>query len=380
MRKRRFWIEALERAWRRRSVVWLSGVRRSGKTTLSQSLPGAEYFDCELPRVRRELADPEAFLAGLRGKTVVLDEIHRLGDPAQLLKIAADHFPETKVLATGSSTLGASRKFRDTLAGRKSELWLTPMMTADLDDFDTPDLKHRFLHGGLPPFFLADAFPERDCQEWMDAYWAKDIQELFRLERRHSFQRFAELLLIQSGGMFEATRFARDCEVSRTTISTYLAVLEATFVAHVLKPFSSRRATEIIAAPKVYAFDTGFLCHYRGWSSLRNDDLGLLWEHFVLNELHARLQTRDIGYWRDKRQHEIDFVMRQRGKPPIAIECKWSAEGFDARNLLAFRQAYPRGENFVVCQDIARAYRRTTAGHDVHFVNLAGLIARLQAR
>lgn len=378
MRKRHFWIGTLDRAWRRRSVVWLSGVRRAGKTTLSQSLPGAEYFDCELPRVRRELADPEALLAAMRGKTVVLDEIHRLGDPAQLLKIAADHFPGTKVLATGSSTLGASSKFRDTLAGRKSEVWLTPMMTEDLADFDGPDLKHRFLRGGLPPFFLADSFPERDFQEWMDAYWAKDIQELFRLERRHSFQRFAELLMVQSGGMFEATRFARDCEVSRTTIANYLAVLEATFVAHVLKPFSSRRATEIVAAPKVYAFDTGFLCQHRGWTTLRNDDLGLLWEHFVLNELHARLQTRDIGYWRDKRQHEIDFVIRQRGKPPIAIECKWTTEGFDARNLLAFRQVYPKGENFVVCQDVTRAYRRTMAGRDVHYVSLAGLIARLQ--
>ena len=66
MKKRRSWIEALAHAWRRRSVVWLSGVRRAGETTLSQSLPGVEYFDCELPRARRELADPEAFLAAFR--------------------------------------------------------------------------------------------------------------------------------------------------------------------------------------------------------------------------------------------------------------------------------------------------------------------------
>ena len=379
MRIRRYWLQALHRAWRRRSVVWMSGVRRAGKTTLALSLPGIEYFDCELPRVRRELADPKAFLVSLRGSTLVLDEIHRLGDPARLLKIAADHFPDTRVLATGSSTLGASRKFRDTLAGRKAEVWLTPMMAADLEDFGAPDLKQRFLRGGLPPFFLSANGPERDFQEWMDAYWAKDIQELFRLERRHSFQRFAELLFVQSGGMFEATRFARDCEASRTTISNYLAVLEATFVAHVLRPYSARRATEIIAAPKVYAFDTGFYCHYRGWNTLRGDDLGLLWEHFVLNEIHARRQARDIGYWRDKRQHEVDFVIARRGKPPVAIECKWAAEGFDPRNLLAFRQAHPGGENFVVCQDVARAYRRTLSGQEVHFVGLAGLIGRLAA-
>ncbi len=377
MRNRSFWLGMLASAWKRRSVVWLSGVRRTGKTTLARSLPSVEYFDCELPSVRRELADPETFLEGLRGKTVVLDEIHRLSDPAQLLKLAADHFPEVRVLATGSSTLGASRRFRDTLAGRKAEVWLTPMISADLADFGAPDLKHRLLYGGLPPFFLADSFPERDLQEWMDAYWAKDIQELFRLERRHSFQRFVELLLIQSGGMFEATRFARDCEVSRTTITNYLAVLDATYVAHVLRPFSSRRATEIIAAPKVYAFDTGFLCHARGWNTLRNDDLGVLWEHFVLNEMHGRLQSRDIRYWRDKKQCEIDFVIARRGKPPIAIECKWSADGFDARNLAAFRKLHPAGENFVVSRDVKRPYRATLAGLAVQFVGLEGLIARL---
>ena len=378
MRTRHFWTGAIEQAWRRRSVVWLSGVRRSGKTTLAQTLAGIEYFDCELPRVRRELADPEAALAALRGKTAVFDEIHRLGDPAQLLKIAADHFPATRVLATGSSTLGASRKFRDTLAGRKAEVWLTPMMTADLADFSAPDLKHRFLYGGLPPFFLAEALPQRDFQEWTDAYWARDVQELFRLERRHSFQRFAELLFVQSGGMFEAARFARDCEVSRPTITNYLAVLEATFVVHVLRPFSSRRVTEIIAAPKVFAFDTGFVCHARGWSTLREEDLGVLWEHMVLNELHARLQTRDIGYWRDKRQHEIDFVIKRRGRTPVAIECKWSAEGFDARNVAAFRQLYPNGDNFVVSRNVRRAYRRTLAGCAIQFVSLEELIARLQ--
>ena len=36
-------------AWKERSVIWLSGVRRAGKTVLCQSLPDVEYFDCELP-------------------------------------------------------------------------------------------------------------------------------------------------------------------------------------------------------------------------------------------------------------------------------------------------------------------------------------------
>ena len=377
MVQRHFWLQLIERAWRQRSVVWLAGVRRVGKTCLSQSLPDTEYFDCELPRVRRMMEDPQGFLDGLRGRRIVLDEVHRLPNPSELLKIAADHYPHIRVLATGSSTLGASAKFKDTLSGRKRDLWLTPMSLADLGDFKHPDLQHRFLHGGLPPFFLARELPERDFQEWLDAYWAKDIQELFRLESRSSFQKFTELLVAQSGGVFEATRFTSACEVSRPTIANYLKALESTFTAHVIRPFSSHRAAEIVSAPKVYAFDTGFVCYHRGWQELRRQDLGDLWEHFVLNEIMAQLQSRQIFYWRDKRGHEVDFILPTRRQEPLALECKWSADAFEAANLHAFRRIYPKGENIVVAHDVDRAYRRNYGQISVRFESLSSTVSRI---
>ena len=378
MVQRRYWIGLLEEAWQRRSVVWLAGVRRAGKTFLSQSLDDVEYFDCELPRTRRPMDDPEQFLARLNGRRVVLDEIHRLQDPSELLKIAADHFPDTPVLATGSSTLEATAKFRDALTGRKETVWLTPMIAADLADFKREDLSRRFLHGGLPPFFLAEEPPERDFQDWLDAFWAKDVQELFRIERRWSFQRFAELLFAQSGGMFEATRFATPCEVSRQTISNYLVALEATFVAHVVRPYSTHRTTEIVSAPKVYGFDTGFVCYHRGWTTLRPDDLGLLWEHHVLNEMQGRLQRKAPNYWRSKRGAEVDFVLPRRGGRGVtAIECKWKAESFEAGALAAFRHLYPEGRSFIVAPDVDAPYTRSYDGFEAEFVSLEGLIERL---
>ena len=377
---RRFWLEQINSAWERRSVVWLAGVRRVGKTYLCRSLPDTEYFDCELPRVRRTMEDPQSFLSDLGSRTIVLDEIHRLYNPSELLKIAADHFPGLKVLATGSSMLTASAKFRDTLAGRKAEVWLTPMILADLEDFQNTDLGHRLLSGGLPPFFLAGELPERDFQEWLDSYWAKDIQELFRLERRHAFLKFVELLLSQSGGIFEATSFARPCEVSRTTISNYLSVLEATFLVHVVRPFSSHRPTEIVSAPKVYAFDTGFICYFRGWQELRREDYGILWEHLVLNEIQAQLQTRQIFYWRDKRGHEVDFILRKRPDEPTAIECKWSAKDFDPVNLRSFRKHYPQGENLVVARDVDRPYKREYGGLGVKMLGAKELVSLLLSR
>ncbi|HXX94054.1 MAG TPA: ATP-binding protein, partial [Planctomycetota bacterium] len=294
---------------------------------IGRSLPETEYFDCELPRVRREMEDPEAFLRRLAGRRIVLDEIQRLRNPSELLKIAADHFPGTKVLATGSSTLEASLKFRDTLVGRKTEVRLTPMMTADLRDFGNEDLEHRLARGGLPPFFLGEDVKESEFQEWMDSYWAKDIQELFRLERHGAFQKFLELLFVQSGGLFEASAFAAPCEISRPTVSNYLKALEATRVAHVIRPYSSHRASEIVSAPKVYAFDTGFVRYFHGWEKLRPEDMGILWEHFVLNEIQSRRPESEVRYWRDKRGREVDFILPSRGGPVLAIECKWSAAG-----------------------------------------------------
>lgn len=367
---RHYWLDLIYRAWKKRSIVWIVGVRRTGKTTLCQTLEGVEYFDCELPRVRRMMEDPEGFLSSLKGKKIVLDEIHRLSSPSELLKISADHYPEVKIVATGSSTLSASRKFKDTLTGRKIEVWLTPMIESDLTDFRKQDLSHRFLHGGLPPFFLEKEISESEFQEWMDSYWAKDIQELFHLERHSSFQKFTELLMTRSSGIFDATKFASECGVSRTTIMNYLSVLELTFVAHIIRPYSTRRATEIIAAPKVYGFDTGFVCYHRGWDLLRKEDKGLLWEHYVLNELFAHLQSRDIHYWRDKRGHEIDFVLAKRGQPLTTIECKWSSSEFDPNALRLFRAAYPEGKNFVVSHDLDRVYTQRYGDLCVEFVSL----------
>jgi uncharacterized protein len=377
-RLRPFWIDLLESCWQKKSVVWLAGVRRSGKTMLCQSLSDSEYFDCDLPRIRNLMVDPEQFFKHVSARRIVIDEIQRLGNPSEVLKIAADHFPDHRVLATGSSTMDASHKFADTLTGRKATVHLTPMLEGESEVFGPKPLRQRLISGGLPSFYLSEQYSESAFDDWIESYWARDIQELFRLNRRSSFLKFAELVFAQSGSIFEATRFAAPCEISRHTVSNYLSVLETTLLTTVVRPFTSRLAAEIVSAPKVFAFDTGFVAYFRGWRELRTEDLGLLWEHLVLNEIVGRLQTRKIFYWRDKRGHEIDFVFARRGAPPTAIECKWSAAQFEIRNFKAFRQNYEPGKSLVVCQDVERSFARDYDGIEVTFLSLAELISTLR--
>lgn len=355
---RPLWRARVERAWSERSVVWLSGPRRLGKTTLARSLPDVEYFDCDIPGVRRDADDHEAFLRRQRGRRIVLDEVHRLGDPSGLLKLAADHFPDIHVLATGSSTLGAGARFRDTLAGRKRTVRLLPVLVREIEGFAIRPLETRLLHGGLPEHLTAARIPTTDFSEWVEAFWARDILELFSIGKRYSFLRFLELLWVQSGGLCELTSFTAACEASRQTLANYLDVFAATGVVHVLRPFATNPARELVAMPKVYAFDTGFVCHVRSIDTLRADDKGGLFEHVVLDELLFEVGSEELYHWRDKQRHEIDFVWKPRGRALVAIECKWRAAQFDPASMRSFAKLHPRAACWLVAEDRTRWMER----------------------
>ncbi|HEY3384177.1 MAG TPA: hypothetical protein VGK32_20650 [Vicinamibacterales bacterium] len=64
--------------------------------------------------------------------------------------LGTDVFPKLKILATGSSTLTASKKFRDRLTGRKRSVHLLPVLWEELPAFGVT-LNDRLFRGGLPP-------------------------------------------------------------------------------------------------------------------------------------------------------------------------------------------------------------------------------------
>jgi predicted AAA+ superfamily ATPase len=360
MIKRPFWAGRIAEAWKRRPVLWLSGVRRVGKTTLARMMGPGTFLNCDLPSVGRRLADPESFFAGLDPVgSVVFDEIHRLEDPSRVLKIAADEHPRLRVLATGSSTLTATRKFRDSLTGRKTAVNLLPVLWSECRrEFRIKELDRRLLHGGLPEPLLAREKDPAFFSEWIDSFYARDIQELFRVRNRVGFMRLFRLLLIQSGGMADFSSLARESELSRPTVMAHVEALAVAHAIFVVSPFAGGGRREIVRRPKLYGFDTGFVTFVKGWESVREDDRGLLWEHLVLDELRARVDERAIGYWHDKSDRELDFVVRRPQGAVDVFECKVDPDNFDPANLKVFRSQYPKGRNFVVGPWIGVPYDR----------------------
>ena len=174
------------------------------------------------------------------------------------------------------------------------------------------------------------------------------------------------------------TSLAREAGLSRPTVMTYLDVLEQTSFVTILRPHHGGATREILAQPKVYGFDTGFVCHARRWTTVRDDECGVLWEHLVLDTLLARLDAQAIRFWRDKSQREIDFVIPRARDEVDAIECKWSGDAFTPRNLVAFRAAYPKGKNYVVSPRRIAPVTRTEGGVQVTHLGLDRLAAALK--
>jgi len=378
---RPFWIHRIEKAWEEAPIVWLAGVRRSGKTTLARSLgeERIQYVNCDLPAVADMVADPELFYRNCTRSFVVFDEIHQLRDPSRLLKIGADAFHRIKILATGSSTLAASKKFRDTLTGRKRQVHLTPVLWDELPAFQNTPLIKRLFHGGLPQALLSQTKNPGFYREWMDSFFARDIQRLFAFRDPDKFNALFEFVMKQSGGLLEIARTAGALGISRPTVENHLRALETTHAITLLRPFHGGGQKEILKTPKIYAFDTGFVSFCRGWDPLRSDDYGILWKHLVLEFLQARGQEWKIQYWRDASGREVDFVIPRNRAEVDIIECKWNPKNLDPAAMKVFRSYYPAGNNYLISPISTPGYAKRIAGLEMYVCNPDGLRQRQES-
>jgi predicted AAA+ superfamily ATPase len=370
MIERKFWKEKLNEAWNRRSLVWLSGVRRSGKTTLAKMISDAIYMNCDLPSVVRRLDDPEFFYSSLpNGATVIFDEIHRLKDPSMVLKIGVDEFSHLKILATGSSTLSATEKFRDSLTGRKTQIFLPPVLWNEcLDSFMISDLDKRLLNGGLPELLLAEKVVSENFSEWIDSYYARDIQELFGFRNRTGFINLLKFIFLQSGGILDITSLSKDSGLSRPTVMSHIEALTVAHAAYLVLPFFGGGNKEIVKRPKVYAFDTGFVCFVKGWNSIRETDRGILWEHLALDML--RTEFGEVFYWRDKFNNEIDFVVKGLGDEVHVFECKINQDKFSTKSIEKFREYYPNGKNYCISPFVKNPYKLRFNNIEIEFCTI----------
>ena len=261
----------------------------------------------------------------------------------------------------------------------KLNIYLPPVLWDECQSvFEINDLDFRLLHGGLPEPLVSSELDYSFFAEWVDSYYARDIQELFGIRNRTGFIKLLHLLLRQSGGLLDYTKLAKLSGLSLPTVHAHVEAMSIAHAIALLPPFHGGGRREITRRPKCYGFDTGFVCFVKGWDSIRKDDSGLLWEHLVLDELRAFLPQTNIYYWRNKSNFEIDFVIKGRSENIHALECKINPEQFDGKSLAAFRSIYPNGENFIISPFVKEPYVFRIAGLPVNVSSLANITRRLQ--
>jgi hypothetical protein len=144
-----------------RTIVLL-GSRQVGKTSLMYRLidhllntrnitPSMiEYLDLEFPQILSQVSGlfGKDFLDFLRARGidtsdtcyVFIDEVHYLREPSSFIKTINDHFPNIRLIVSGSSSLQIQKKFKDSLTGRKSIVNVNPLDFSEYLSFRKSDL------------------------------------------------------------------------------------------------------------------------------------------------------------------------------------------------------------------------------------------------
>ena len=310
--------------------AFLLGPRGTGKSTWIQEnyKDSTVVYDLlnttELIRLSRDpslLYQETAHLPS--GSWVIIDEIQKV--PA-LLNEVHRIIEEKKIrfILSGSS----ARKLRESgvnlLAGRALTYNLFPLVSKEVG-FEL-DLDKQIAFGMLPSSFLA-ANPKKYLQAYTETYLKEEIREEALTRNFGNFARFLEIAARQNGQLTNTTAIARDSGVARQTVQGYFDILIDTLIGYWLEPWKLKRTTKQVSHPKFYFFDSGVVRALSGRLPYpaTPEELGPLFECFIINEIRAYLHYTELDYplyfWRSQSGVEVDILL-ETSKGYVAIELK----------------------------------------------------------
>lgn len=344
-------------------VIALLGPRQSGKTTLARmTFPDYTYASLEDPDTRlRAKQDPRSFLYELsQGQGVILDEFQRVPELLSYIQGIVDQNPRPGFFVlTGSQNFLMNQAITQTLAGRISIHTLLPLSLSELTENNLLGDLYTTLHKGFyPPLYTQSVTPERWFSSYIQTYLERDVRDLKLVLDLSLFQLFVQLCAGRIGQILNLSSLANDCGISVNTASSWIALLEASYIIFTLKPHHKNFSKRLIKSPKIYFYDTGLAC---ALLKIMPDQLsthylrGGLFENMILSDLHKDFYNRgmrpNIYFWRDHVGHEVDCII-EHGTNLVPIEIKSGMtvgtdffDGLSYWNALA--QADPK-QGFVV--------------------------------
>ncbi len=338
--------------------ILLLGPRQTGKSTLMASLKpditinlAREHTYLEFARNSLEL---EERLAVLRKGSIFIDEIQRL--PSLLNTIQAildDHPKQYRFLLTASSARKLKKGNANLLPGRIHAFYLGPLTCQELDY--KINIKEALAFGSLPGIVTEPDEREKKLtlQSYAAIYLKEEIQSEALTKNIEGFSRFIYVIAALATQFLDFTKLGSEAGITRQSAIRYFEILEDTLIARRCLPFAKSQRKRLVQHPRIFFFDVGVLNGLIGSYDVSADRIGMLFEHFIFNQLietAASLnQPINISSYRTEHGAEVDFILESH-RELIAIEVKASrhVSTTDLRGLKNFQQYYGKPVRAVV--------------------------------
>lgn len=359
-----------------RQMVFLSGPRQVGKTTLAKALidllPGSEYLNWDNQAHRAVILEGPEAVASRLGLDRLLsspplcafDELHKYQHWRNFLKGFFDQYEDqARSLVTGSASLETFKRGGDSLMGRYFPYRLHPLSVgeclgnmasgpvckepAPIDD-DRWEALWRF--GGFPePFLKAN---QRFYNRWRtlrtEQLFREDLRDLTRIQELGQVEMLAELIRNQVGQLTSYAYLAKNVRVSVDTARRWIATLEALYFCFAVKPWHRNVARALRKEPKYYLWD---------WSQV--GDAGARAENLIasalLKSVHWWSETGQgnfgLHFVRDKQKREVDFLVTRDHQPWFLVEVKTSEKAGLSDSLAYFQRQTGAAHAFQVAMD-----------------------------
>jgi len=336
-----------------RQVVTISGIRRSGKSTLARMAirhliekEGVDpnnilFVNLEQPEFLEYRHDPSYLgviydhylrLAAPKGRVYCFFDEIQFFENWQLFIKSRYESGEIKFVVTGSNSSLLSNDFNTLLSGRALGITLE---TFDFGEYlgylEIPHesrmdrLEHRIEIARAKKEFLAwggfyEVFSQPDetiRREILQAYARnilyQDIVPRYGIRNGETLERLFFHLLSHTGSQLNYTTLAKTFDISDKSVKEYLSYLEEAFLLRRIDRFHTKPGERIRSPKKIYAKDNGFL----RIAPRHSRDLGKALENRVFIDLYIR--DPQLCYLKER--YEIDFVSRNR-----LYQVAWSLE------------------------------------------------------
>ncbi len=347
-------------------MLFITGPRQSGKTTMAKAVmatfPDNQYLNWDIATDRKLIRTNPYFYEtkdrhGDKAPLVVFDEIHKYSNWKNYLKGVYDRDQgRFRFLVTGSGRLDAFRKGGDSLAGRYFLIHVWPFTLAELaqerrtflDFIEDPLGKSRGesqtlwtqwnqlseLSGFPTPYLSGDKHIYRIWSEtYRNQLIREDLRNLSGILKIDELEALVDILPNRVGSPLSINNLAGDIGVSFESVKSWIETLERFYLCFRIAPHSNKISRSIVKEQKLYFFDGAQI-----------EDPAARFENMVALELlRATTSWRESGhgefslrYVRNKEKEECDFVIVQKNKPILLIECKLS-DPSPSKALLKFQ-------------------------------------------